>query len=377
MNPLIELQRYGQSIWYDNIERRLLENGELARMIAEDGVLGLTSNPSIFEKAIGGSEDYDPAIAALAAEGRSVERIYEALVIDDIRQACDLLRPVYERTAGLDGYASLEVSPHLAFDTSATVAEARRLFATVDRPNLMIKVPGTPEGMPAIEELIGSGINVNVTLLFARSAYQAAARAYVRGLERLAAGGGEVGKVASVASFFVSRIDTAADRRIEARIAAAGDPEAQERLRSLLGHTAIANSKLAYALFQEIFSGSRIDALRAKGARVQRLLWASTSTKNPAYPDTMYVTELVGPDTVNTVPQITLEAFRDHGVVRGATVMEDLDEAQAKLDELEAAGISLDEITAEVLEQGVAAFARSYDQLLAVIAEKRAVLAPA
>jgi transaldolase/glucose-6-phosphate isomerase len=377
MNPLIELQDYGQSIWYDNIERRLLENGELARMIAEDGVLGLTSNPSIFEKAIGGSEDYDPAIAALAAEGRSVERIYEALVIDDIRHACDLLRPVYDRTGGLDGYASLEVSPHLAFDSAATVAEARRLFATVDRPNLMIKVPGTPEGIPAIEELIGSGINVNVTLLFARSAYEAAARAYVRGLERLAASGGGVENVSSVASFFVSRIDTAADRRIEARIAATGDPGAQGRLQDLLGHTAIANSKLAYALFQEIFSGSRVDALRAKGARPQRLLWASTSTKNPVYPDTMYVTELVGPDTVNTVPQATLEAFRDHGVVRGATVMEDLDEAQASLDELEAAGISLDEITAEVLDQGVAAFARSYDQLLAVIAEKRAVLAPA
>lgn len=377
MNPLIELQQYGQSIWYDNIERRLLENGELARMIAEDGVLGLTSNPSIFEKAIGGSQDYDPAIAALAAEGRSVERIYEALVIDDIRQACDLLRPVYERTAGLDGYASLEVSPHLAFDTAATVAEARRLFAAVDRSNLMIKVPGTPEGIPAIEELIGSGINVNVTLLFARSAYAAAARAYVRGLERLAAGGGDVGKVASVASFFVSRIDTAADRRIDARIAATGDLEGQERLRSLLGHTAIANSKLAYALFQEIFSGSRIDALRARGARVQRLLWASTSTKNPAYPDTMYVAELVGPDTVNTVPQATLEAFRDHGVVRGATVLEGLDEARARLDELEAAGISLDEITTEVLEQGVTAFATSYDQLLAVIAEKRATLAKA
>lgn len=377
MNPLIELQQYGQSIWYDNIERRLLENGELARMIAEDGVLGLTSNPSIFEKAIGGSDDYDPAIAELAAEGRSVERIYEALAIDDIRHACDLLRPVYERTGGLDGYASLEVSPRLASDTSVTIAEARRLFATVDRPNLMIKVPGTPEGIPAIEELIGSGINVNVTLLFARSTYEAAARAYVRGLERLAAGGGDVSRVASVASFFVSRIDTAADRRLEARMAATEDPEELRQLRALLGQTAIANSKLAYALFQEIFSGSRIDALRAKGARVQRLLWASTGTKNPAYPDTMYVAELVGPDTVNTVPDATLKAFRDHGVVRGTTVMEGLADAQARLNGLEAAGINLEEITTEVLEQGVAAFVRSYDQLLDVIAAKRAALAPA
>ncbi len=377
MKPLIELQQYGQSIWYDNIERRLLINGELARMIAEDGVLGLTSNPTIFEKAISGSRDYDAAIAALAAEGRSVEHIYEALVIDDIRQAADLLRPVYEQTDGLDGYASLEVSPHLAFDTQGTIAEGRRLFAAVNRPNLMIKVPGTPEGIPAIEELIGSGINVNVTLLFAISAYEAAARAYIRGLERLAAAEGDVRRVASVASFFVSRIDTSADKRIAARLAATTDPAEQAALRALQGKMAIANSKLAYQRFLEIFNEPRFAALRAKGARVQRLLWASTSTKNPAYPDTMYVDELVGPDTVNTVPQVTLDALRDHGVVRGVTVTEGVAEAQATLAQLEALGISLDEVTREVLEQGVAAFAQSYDQLLAVIAEKRATLAAA
>lgn len=377
MKPLIELQQHGQSIWYDNIERRLLNSGELARMIAEDGVLGLTSNPTIFEKAISGSHDYDAAIAALAAEGRSVEHIYEALVIDDIRQAADLLRPVYERTDGLDGYASLEVSPHLAFDTEGTIAEGRRLFAAVNRPNLMIKVPGTPEGIPAIEELIGSGINVNVTLLFAISAYEAAARAYIRGLERLAAAGGDVHKVASVASFFVSRIDTSADKRIAARLAATTDPAEQAALRALQGKMAIANSKLAYQRFLEIFDEPRFAALRAKGARVQRMLWASTSTKNPAYPDTMYVDELVGPDTVNTVPQVTLDALRDHGVVRGVTVTEGVAEAQATLAQLEALGIRLDEVTGAVLEQGVAAFAQSYDQLLAVIAEKRATLVAA
>lgn len=377
MNPLLELQKYGQSIWYDNIERRLLTGGGLARMIAEDGVLGLTSNPTIFEKAISGSRDYDEAIAALAAQGRSVEHIYEALAIEDIRQAADLLRPIYERTNGVDGYVSLEVSPHLAYNTENTVAEARRLFAAVNRPNLMIKVPGTPEGIPAIEELIGSGINVNVTLLFAISAYEAAAWAYIRGLERLAAAGGDVSRVASVASFFVSRIDTAADKRLQARIAATDDPAQQVALRGLLGKAAIANSKLAYQRFRQIFADPRFQALAARGARVQRLLWASTSTKNPAYRDTLYVEELIGPDTVNTVPQVTLDAFRDHGVVRGATVTEGLDEAQATLAQLEAAGISLAEITAEVLEQGVQAFATSYDQLMTVIAAKRAALVPA
>lgn len=377
MNPLQELQKYGQSIWYDNIERRLLTGGGLARMIAEDGVLGLTSNPTIFEKAISGSRDYDEAIAALAAQGRSVEHIYEALAIEDIRQAADLLRPIYERTAGVDGYVSLEVSPHLAYDTEQTVAEARRLFAAVNRPNLMIKVPGTPEGIPAIEELIGSGINVNVTLLFAISAYEAAAWAYIHGLERLTAAGGDVSRVASVASFFVSRIDTAADKRLQARIAATDDPAEQAALRNLLGKIAIANSKLAYQRFLQIFASPRFQALAARGARVQRMLWASTSTKNPAYRDTLYVEELIGPNTVNTVPQVTLDAFRDHGVVRGATVTEGLDEAQAVLAQLEAAGISLDEITAEVLEQGVQAFATSYDQLMTVIAAKRAALVPA
>ncbi len=374
MNPLVKLQEFGQSIWYDNIERRLLTNGELTRMIAEDGVLGLTSNPTIFEKAISGSSDYDADIAELAAQGRSVEHIYEALTIDDIRGAADLLRPVYERSGGLDGYASLEVSPHLAFDTEGTVSEGRRLFDKVGRPNLMIKVPGTSQGVPAIEELIGRGVNVNVTLLFGQAAYEAAARAYIRGLERLAAGGGDVSRVASVASFFVSRIDSNADQRIQTLISATKDPDAQAPLRALLGRTAIANSKLAYARFQAIFAEPRFQALRRQGARVQRMLWASTSTKNPAYPDTMYVDPLVGPDTVNTVPHSTLLAYRDHGDPQGVTVTEGLDAAQAHMDALAAAGVSLDEITAELLAQGVASFAASYDKLLTVIGEKTAAL---
>ena len=377
MNPLIELQQYGQSIWYDNIERRLLNNGELARLIDEDGVLGLTSNPSIFEKAISGSNDYDAEIGKLAAEGRDASQIYEVLTIQDIRQAADLLRAVYDRTGGLDGYASLEVSPHLAHDTENTVAEGRRLFAAVNRPNLMIKVPGTPAGIPAIEELIGSGINVNVTLLFARSAYEDAARAYIRGLERYAVQGGDVGQVASVASFFVSRIDSKVDGRVGGLLGEAGDPQRQASLERLRGQIAIANSKLAYHRFLEIFDEPRSGALRAKGARIQRMLWASTSTKNPAYPDTMYVTELVGPDTVNTVPQVTLDAFRDHGLVRGNTVLEGLEEARERCDALAAASIDLDEVTSELLAEGVAAFATSYDRLLTVIAEKRAALAAA
>ncbi len=375
MNPLVKLQEYGQSIWYDNIERRLLTGGELARMIAEDGVLGLTSNPTIFEKAISGSSDYDAEIATLAAQGRSTEHIYEALTVEDIRMAADLLRPVYDRTGGLDGYASLEVSPHLAFDSEGTVAEGLRLFAKVGRPNLMIKVPGTPEGVPVVEALIGSGVNVNVTLLFAQSAYEAAARAYVRGLERLAASGGDVSRVASVASFFVSRIDSNADQRVAALISATKNSDEQAQLRSLQGQTAVANSKLAYVRFLAIFAEPRFLALRSQGARVQRMLWASTSTKNPAYADTMYVDPLVGPDTVNTVPQNTLDAYRDHGDPQGVTVTEGVDAAQAHMAALAAAGISLDEITTELLAQGVASFSASYDKLLSVIGEKKAALA--
>lgn len=375
MNPLVKLQDYGQSIWYDNIERRLLTGGGLAQMIAEEGVLGLTSNPTIFEKAISGSHDYDSEISALGAAGNDVLHIYEELTIDDIRRATDLLRPVYDRTQGYDGYASLEVSPHLAFDTEGTVAEARRLFAKVDRPNLMIKVPGTPEGAVALETLIGDGINVNVTLLFAQAAYETAAHAYIRGLEKLAAAGGDLSRVASVASFFVSRIDNSADQQINARLAATTDAAGQAALRALLGQTAVANSKLAYASFQRIFGSERFQRLQSQGARVQRLLWASTSTKNPAYSDTMYVEPLIGPETVNTVPQVTLDAYRDHGDPQPDTVMQDVDGAAAHMTALAAAGISLDAITADLLAQGVVAFAKSYDQLFAVINEKKARLA--
>lgn len=380
MNPLVKLHDFGQSIWYDNIERRLLAGGadsKLGRMIAEDGVTGLTSNPSIFEKAIDSSADYDADIAQLAAQGRSAEHIYETLAIDDIRAACDLLRPVYDRTGGRDGYASLEVSPHLAYRTEETIAEARRLHAAVNRVNVMIKVPGAPAGMPAIEELTGSGINVNVTLLFAQSAYEQTAWAYIRGLERLAASGGDLSQVASIASFFVSRIDVNTDKRLEALINATDDEEEKARLRSLQGQTAVANSKLAYARLLEIFAEPRFQALRERGARVQRMLWASTSTKNPAYPDTMYVDPLIGPDTINTVPQVTLDAYRDHGNPTHVTVTEGLDEARAQLAALADAGISLDDVTAELLGQGVAAFSASFDKLITVIAGKKAALSSA
>ena len=375
MNPLQKLREFGQSVWYDNIERRLLENGELARMIAEDGILGLTSNPTIFEKAIGGSHDYDSEITELAAQGAAVEQTYETLAIADIRRACDLLRPVFDRSNRLDGYASLEVSPHLALDTEGTIAAGKRLFATVDRPNLMIKVPGTPEGVPAIEALIASGINVNVTLLFAVPAYETAARAYTRGLDRLAAAGGDVSRVASVASFFVSRIDGSADKRIEAVIAASDDVALCEHLRNLLGKIAVANSKMAYARFEEIFAEPAFQPLRANGARVQRMLWASTSTKNPVYPDTLYVDPLIGPDTVNTMPQATIDAYLDHGQPQAGAVRSGLDQARAHFASLAAAGISLDEITSELLVQGVASFSASYDKLLSVIANKMAKLA--
>lgn len=377
MNTLVKLLDFGQSIWYDNIERRLLQGGadsKLGHLIAEDAVRGLTSNPSIFEKAIGSSSDYDAEIVRLAAQGRSVEHIYETLAIDDIRAACDLLRPVFDQSGGQDGFASLEVSPHLAYRTEETIAEARRLHAAVDRINVMIKVPGAPAGMPAIEELTGSGINVNITLLFGQSAYEQTARAYIRGLERLAASGGDLSKMASVASFFVSRIDVNADKRLDVLINATDDADEKAWLRGLQGKTAVANSKLAYARFLEIFAEPRFKTLRDQGAHVQRMLWASTSTKNPAYPDTMYVDPLIGPDTVNTVPQVTLEAYRDHGNPTHVTVTEGLDEARAQLDALAEAGVSLDDITAELLEQGITAFSASFDKLMTTIAGKKSAL---
>ncbi len=359
MTKLHQLANLGQAIWFDYIRRSFITSGDLQALI-DEGLCGVTSNPSIFEKAIAGSTDYDDALHRLVEEGKTVEEIYEELALDDIQQAADLLRPVYDATDGADGYVSLEVSPNLAYDTEGTIAEARRLFATLDRPNVMIKVPATADGIPAIETLIGDGINVNVTLIFSLAHYEAVAEAYVAGLEKLAADGGDLSKVASVASFFISRVDAAVDRTLE------GHPQGAP----LQGKIAIANAKAANARFHQIFSGPRWEWLAAKGARVQRPLWASTSTKNPLYPDTLYVDDLIGPDTVNTVPPATLNAFRDHGTV-ALTLEADMDEAHAQLTRLAEVGVELDAVTQQLQDEGVAKFAESFEVLMDSIAEKR------
>jgi transaldolase/glucose-6-phosphate isomerase len=376
MTKLQELAALGQAIWFDYIRRSFITSGELQRLI-DAGLRGVTSNPSIFEKAIAGSTDYDENLHRLVDQGKTVEEVYEALALEDIRQAADLLRPVYEQTDGADGYVSLEVSPTLAHDTEGTIAEASRLFAALERPNVMIKVPATPAGIPAIETLIGEGINVNVTLMFSLAHYDAVAEAYLVGLEKLAAAGGDLSRVASVASFFISRVDTAVDRALDG--ARSGDrPQHEEgnlqspisNLQSLRGKIAVANAKIAYARFREVFSGERWEKLAAQGARVQRPLWASTGTKNPLYPDTLYVDNLIGPDTVNTVPPATLNAFLDHGTV-APSLEAGLDEAREQLTWLAELGIDLDVITQQLQDDGVAGFAKSFEALMTSIAEKR------
>jgi transaldolase / glucose-6-phosphate isomerase len=363
-NPVQETNRLGQSIWYDNIRRGMIKSGELQGLI-DLGVTGLTANPTIFEKAIAGSTDYDDALLELARAGRSANECYEALAVGDIQTVADLLRPVYDRTGGTDGYASLEVSPHLAYDTAGTIAEARRFFVTLNRPNVMIKVPATPEGVPAIRQLISEGININITLIFSLDAYQQVREALISGLEELARQGGDVSKVASVASFFVSRVDTAVDTLLEGRIR-----QGNEDLQDFLGTAAIANSRMAYRAFQETFSSERFAALMAQGAKVQRPLWASTGTKNPAYSDVLYVEGLMGPNTVNTMPDVTLKAFLDHGRV-AETVTRNVDDAQDMIQSLEQAGISMGQVTATLLADGVKAFADSFDKLIANIEEKK------
>jgi transaldolase len=361
MNPLKELQAQGQSVWLDYIRRDLIRTGELKRLVEEDGIRGITSNPTIFEKAIAGSTDYDDALRALLAKDpkTDVGALYERLAIDDIQMAADVLRAVYDETNGADGYVSFEVSPHLAHDTQATINEAKRLRAAVDRPNIMIKVPATPEGIPAIQELIAEGVNVNITLMFSMRHYEAVAGAYIRGLERYA----DPSKVASVASFFVSRVDTMVDRALETLATA--------QAKTLLGKIAIANSKMVYNRFLQIFHSEGFVALRQRGARVQRPLWASTGTKNPAYSDVLYVENLIGAETVNTLPPETLNAFKDHGKVPGETVRDSLDNAAASLGRLKALGINLDTITEKLQQDGVNAFAASFDQLMGALEKKR------
>jgi len=368
-NPLQELLNYGQSMWLDYIRRDLFTTGKLKQMIANDGLRGMTSNPAIFEKAIADSSLYDDILKSLASRkdldptGR-----YEQLAIRDIQDAADVLRPVYDESNFRDGYVSLEVSPYLARKTQETIEEARRLWKAVQRENVMIKVPGTAEGLPAIRQLIGEGININVTLLFAQEVYVKVAEAYIAGLEVLAARGGNLKKMASVASFFISRIDTLIDSMLNDRIKNTSDAGQQALLKSVLGKVAIANGKLTYQRYQQIFSGPRWQALAAKGAQTQRVLWASTSTKNPAYRDVIYVEELIGPDTVNTMPPATVDAFRDHGLLRNS-LTEDISAAEKAMADLARTGISMKEVTDKLTDDGVKLFADAFDKLLAAVAK--------
>jgi len=363
MSKFHELHQQGQSVWFDYIRRDMLASGELADLV-DEGIRGLTSNPTIFQKAIGSSDQYDAQIReVLAADpAASATTLFEAVAVRDIRTAADLLRPVFDASGAADGHVSLEVSPHLAHDTNGTIADARRLWAIVDRPNLMIKVPATPAGIPAIEELIATGININATLMFSLADYEAVAQAYLRGLARA----DEVSGIASVASFFVSRVDSKTDAALEK----IGSEPALE----LLGKIAVANAKLAYKRYQQLFEGDAFTELGARGGRPQRVLWASTSTKNPAYHDTLYVDDLVGPNTVNTMPPATVDAFRDHGIADARALVTGVDVAEAQIAALADLGIDFDQVTADLQTEGVISFAESFDDLLATIEEKKAEL---
>jgi transaldolase len=358
-NPLHELNKSGQSIWLDNIDRTMLRDGSLKKRIEQDALTGMTSNPTIFEKALAEGKAYDDQIASAPGNYTAME-LFELVETTDVRDACDIFRPVYDRTKGKDGYVSIEVSPGAANDARATIAEAQRLWKTVDRPNVMIKIPGTVEGAKAVEEAIATGLNINITLLFSLEAYARVIEAYLRGLESRAKAGKAIDDVHSVASFFVSRVDTEVDKRL-------GTNEA------LKGKAAIANAKLAYALFQKEFGSARWKALAAKGGNVQRPLWASTSTKNPAYRDVIYVEELIGPDTVNTMPPATIEAFRDHGKV-ARTIDKNLGGAQKDLNGIEAAGVSMKEVTDKLLADGLASFQKSFETLVAGLEKKTKAL---
>jgi len=373
MDRLQQLHDAGQSIWLDFIDRSLLRSGELARRIDRDSLTGMTSNPTIFEKALAEGAAYDAQLSG-ASPDLSAWELFELIETDDVRAACDIFRPVHEKAKGVDGYVSIEVSPGAAHDVEDTITEARRLWSVVGRPNVMIKVPGTPEGAKATRRLVAEGINVNITLLFSVDAYATIIEAYLSALEERASRGLPLSSIASVASFFVSRVDTEAEKRLDAVVAA--NPARAEETKAFRGRVAVANAKLAYALFRERFSGARWDALAARGARVQRPLWASTSTKNPAYRDVLYVEDLIGPDTVNTMPPATIAAFADHGVVQ-RTVDVHVDEERALIDKLEAFGVSLTGITDTLLREGLASFEKSFDTLIAGLEAKRRKLGAA
>src|ERR1700681_1008180 len=374
MNHVKALENHGQAVWLDFLARGFIAKGDLKQLIDTEGVKGVTSNPSIFERAIGSSDEYDGAIGSALKKGdRSVADLFEHVAVEDIQHAADVLRPVYDRLKGEDGFVSLEVSPYLAMDTKGTILAAERLWKDVKRKNLMVRVPAPREALPAIEHLIGEGISINITLLFSQKVYVEVAEAYLAGLEKYVKGGGDPSHVASVASFFVSRIDSAVDKELDEKIARANDPTEKERLTALKGKVAIANAKLAFQDYKRLFSGARWDRLAAKGARPQRLLWASTGTKNRDYSDVLYVEELIGPNTVNTVPPATLDAFRDHGTPRDS-LEENIEDARGVLAELETSGISLDAITADLVKDGVKLFADAADKLYGAVAHKRAAV---
>ena len=373
MNPLKALlPEQGQAVWLDFVARGFIADGRLKKLVDEDGLRGVTSNPSIFEKAIGDSTEYDGALKEVmdAGDARVID-LYEGCAIADIQAAADVLRPVYEQSDGADGYVSLEVSPYLALDTEETLDEARRLHKTVARDNLMVKVPATPAGIPAIRALTADGISINVTLLFGQDSYEEVARAFIAGLEEFGAKGGDVSKVASVASFFISRIDVTVDKALDAKIAEANDPDEKAELEALKGKVAIANAKLAYQRYKRIFAEPKWQALAQKGAKAQRLLWASTGVKNKAYSDVLYVEELIGPDTVNTMPPATMDAFRDHGTVKPA-IEENVGDAEAVMARLAKAGIDIGAVAKQLVEEGVQLFIDAADKLLGAVAGKRA-----
>lgn len=368
-NPVKELRKIGQSVWVDNLSRRMIDSGELKHLIEDVGVTGITSNPTIFQKAISGSKDYDESLRRiLARETRDEKELFLGLAMEDVSHAGDQLKPVYEESKGLDGFVSIEVSPDLAYDTEKTIAEAHRLFSTIGKRNILVKVPATKAGLPAIEDLTAEGVNVNVTLLFAVSRYEEVMDAYLRGLERRVRNGMPLHEISSVASFFVSRVDTLADKLLEAHLSSAKSVAEKEKIQGLMGKAAVANAKIAYQKYKKMFTGRRFSSL--KGARIQRILWGSTSTKNPKYSDVKYVEELIGPDSINTVPESTLKDFLDHGRVR-ITLNEGLEEAEKLPAQLKAVGVDLDYVTGELEKEGVKLFSDSYFALLKEIAQKK------
>jgi transaldolase len=373
-NPLLQLKTQGQSVWYDNIDRAQLVSGQFKRLLDEDGVVGVTANPTIFQKSISQGQAYDEQMTQLIKEGKDVNIIYESLIIRDIQTVADLLRPIYDRTSGQDGYVSLEVSPELAHDTDKTIAEVRRFWGMVNRPNLMIKIPATQEGIPAIQTALTEGININITLIFALDNYRQVAEAYISALEERNAEGKDISHMASVASFFVSRVDTLVDKLLEDKVKATSDSAEQQKLKALEGKAAIANARLVYQEFKRIFHSPRFETLKHSGAHVQRPLWASTSTKNPAYRDVLYAEELIGPDTVDTMPFETIENFKDHGRV-ARTIENNIPQAHAELDALEQLGIHYAAVTQQLQDEGVQKFADSFHELFKGIAEKQKAIA--